>query len=144
MADFVFTQLLPIANHATGQVSTAARPLPANIVGAAIRIDCTTGNPATPFAGIPNPFNQPGMRIVIITAFSWDGGTTFPEQASTPALPSATGVWGDGPFASMAPVLYRGIPFNGSLGTRPTHYRAGWVVTGGPISFGVSIAEDFG
>lgn len=133
-----FIQLLPVANR-NSTISSGTRPVPGNtnLNGATIRIDCTTGTLSTPFTGFTDPFSGSSMSITISTAFSWDGGTTFPESASSTFIGESTGVWGK----TMAPLLTRGIPFNSALGGRPDHYMATLTLSNGPISFGVSLEE---
>lgn len=133
-----FTQLLPIANRNSG-LSSGTRPVPGNtqLNGATFRIDCTTGTLSAPFTGFTDPFSDPSMSITISTAFSWDGGTTFPESASATFTGQSTGVWGK----TMAPLLSRSLPFNAALGGRPDHYMATLTLSNGPITFGVSLEE---
>jgi hypothetical protein len=138
----VFVKLPGQAGNLTnksGNFDTGPRPIPAGVGGATLRIDCTTGNPATPFAGIANPFNDPADIIILTTFLSWDGGVTFPDSASTHANGSPTGIWGK---SDMAPMLSRSLPDPSELHPNPpTHYRGVVSIVGGPITCGFSIEE---
>lgn len=135
-----FTTLLPITDRNNGNLSSGSRALPGNINAAALRIDCTTGIIGTPFQGFTHPFNNSSMKITLVTAFSWDGGVTFPESASTSAVGVPSGLNFNGTRV-YAPMFSRGVPFDSTLGGRPTHYQATLTITGGPITFGASLEE---
>src|SRR5436305_3882827 len=135
-----WTQLAPHTSR-SATLNSGTRPVLVNLTDASLRIDCTTLDPANPFTGFSPAFSDPAMQITLTTAFSWDGGVTFPESASTPCNGSSTGLWGTAPKTTMAPTFGRGIPTNNALGGRPTHYRATLQIINGPIDFGLSLLE---
>lgn len=136
-----FVSISPITNKNGNNLKTGTQVVDPSLNGATLRVDCTTGNPATPFVGFSKPFNDPLMQISFQAEFSWDGGLTFPEQRGGFQNGSATGIWGIDPLTAtpvMAPNVTLRIPNNTTLGGRPTHYRGTVDVINGPITFGLS------
>ena len=123
-----FTQVLPIGNR-SGSVTSAGRVIPAAIAGATIRLDRDAGDRW-----------QAGQGVYIFIDVSFDGGTTWQRRLGSRF---------DGPLPEFAkngtdPFVVRvtlGVPQD-AAGTRATHFRAGWDVTGGPVRFGVSAEVD--
>lgn len=135
-----WTQLVPHAPRNNGTVSSGARALPTGFSSVTVRIDCQTGNAGALFTGFSPAFSNPSMSITFTTYFSWDGGVTFPENATAVIVGSPTG-WLDRLGDQISPTFFRGIPFNSALGGAPTHYKADLTVAGGPIDFGISLME---
>lgn len=137
-----FVQILSVSNHNGNNLKTGATVVDPSLAGATLRIDCTTGNPATPFTGFnPRPFNSTAMAISFLAEFSWDGGVTFPEQRGGTQNGSPTGIWAHDIHTGapiMAPNVSIEIPDQPVIG-RPTHYRGSIDVINGPITFGLSV-----
>lgn len=136
-------QLLPVSNQPNGSRTAGARTVPGNFVSAELDIDCTTGNPASPFAGFADPFSDPAMQIAFTIQWSWDGGTTFPSTSSATIHGQPTGIWATGAdgVPVMTPSFSTSLPRNTALGGTPNTYRASIAVAGGPISFGLTLKE---
>lgn len=138
---------LPVTNRANGTHSTPTRAVPAGFDFATVTIQCTSGNPASPFTGFPHPFSSPSMSITFGVQWSWDGGVTFPQSTEGTVTGQPTGVWGLARHTNapiMTPDVGLGIPEDTALGGFPTHYRAYMTVAGGPISFGLTVQETTG
>lgn len=133
------------ANRANGLVHTGPRTVPVGFVSATVTIQCTTGTPATPFAGFAHPFSSAAMSIEFGAEWSWDGGVTWPEASTGTQVGSPTGSWGTSRKTGlpiMAPEIDLGMPFNSALGGNPGTYRGGFRVAGGPITFGYTVTEN--
>lgn len=136
-------QLLPVGNQANGSRTTSTRSVPGNFVSAELNIDCTSGNPGSPFTGFATPFNSPSMVLTFSIAWSWDGGSSFPSVASATITGKATGIWATGAdgVPVMTPSFSASRPSNAALGGSPTSYRATLNLAGGPVSFGLTLKE---
>lgn len=142
MASNILFQAAP-ANHSNGLVHTGPRAVPAGFQSANITIQCTTGNPASPFTGFAHPFNSAAMSIEFGVEWSWDGGTTWSGIYSGTQQGSPTGIWGTDKQGNpiMVPNIGLSIPFDATLGGFPNTYRGGFLVSGGPITFGYTVTE---
>lgn len=135
---------VPVQTRANGLVHTGNRQIPANFAAAIFTVNCTTGNPAGPFTGFADPFSDPNMAIEFGAQWSWDGGATWTDMTTGTVQGSPTGTWGTDRHtgaAIMAPSVGIGLPFDATKGGSPTNYRAGMLVAGGPITFGVTVQE---
>jgi hypothetical protein len=137
---------LPVTNRANGPHSTPTRAVPVGFDYATVLIDCTSGNPASPFTGFAHPFSSAAMSVTFGIAWSWDG-VTFPQSTESTVTGQPTGVWGTDRHTGqpiMVPNVSLGMPSDSALGGAPTHYRAYMTVAGGPISFGLTVQETTG
>lgn len=125
-----FVEVVPIAEQ-SGTLVSQPRAVGA-LEGVTLRLDCL------PFAGKTSPFVDPAMQVMMITSFSWDGGSTFPDWGATLAFGNPNG-WGKG--GGQAPLFSREVPTNTVLGGRPNQYRAELSISAGPITLGASVEE---
>lgn len=145
-----WVQLAPHASRSNGTLTSGARTIPQGLTGVDVRIDCCTGT-ATPFTGFSPAFSQPTMTITLVTYFSWDGGASFPESASTSAVGTASGFTDRHGNPIVGPSFTRELPCNAVLagipdcntpGTgHPNFYKADLIIAGGPIDVGLSLRE---
>jgi hypothetical protein len=126
-----FVQALPVQAR-SGTLNTSTLAVPAGLQSVTVRID-------VPVAGQSNPFVLPAQQLLAEIRLSYDGGLTFPDATNSgrwngmPTWNGTDGGWGKG----GPPVV--GVGF--APGRYPTHFRAGYTVENGPISFGVSVEE---
>jgi hypothetical protein len=124
-----------------GTTVRPARTIPANFAAVAFQLNCTTGNPASPFAGFANPFNDPAMAITFGMRWSWDGGATFAMSTEGIQHGNPTGVWATDKHGNpvMTPDVRLGLP---SINNQPPNtYRAYATLSGGPVSTGLTVTE---
>jgi hypothetical protein len=124
-----------------GQFTGATRAVPAGFQVLTVTLNPTTGNPATPFQGIANPFNNPATVAVFGIKWSWDGGSTFPESVQRTESGSPTGQWAGAKGDTMSPWFALSIPFNTNLGGLPNAYQPYASLSGGPINSGLVVTE---
>jgi hypothetical protein len=137
-------ETLPVTNVPSGTVVASPRPVPVGFQEATIQINCTTGVPATPFAGFAHPFSNAVLSITFGCQWSWDGGATFHGSTQGTQFGSPTGIWATDKAGNpvMTPVISLALP---SLnGVHPNFYRPYGTVVGGPISFGLTVNETTG
>jgi len=137
---------VPVSNHGSGTITTAARSVPINFDSAEVDINCTTGNQAAPFTGFTHSFSDPSEQITFGIEWSWDGGSTFPASTQGTQSGNINGIWGINRQGNpvMTPVVVLGIPYDSNLGGAPGTYRAYMTVVSGPITFGLTVLETTG
>lgn len=125
-----FVQVLPVQSR-SGTANSPSSPVPPGLRSVTVRLD-------VPVTGQSNPFVLPTQQVYAEVRLSYDNGATFPDVNSgrwngLASWDGTSGGWGKGGPPIMA------IGF--SPDRYPTHYRAGYTVEAGPISFGVSVEE---
>jgi hypothetical protein len=120
-----FTSILPIQPR-SGSLTSAATPIPGNADGAKARLDRNAGDRWSA-----------GQSVYVFVDVSFDTGTTWARVVGSAF---------DGPLPQFAKdgvspfqaVVTCAVPTD-AQGTRANRFRAGYQVTGAPVTFGVSV-----
>lgn len=128
-------------NNGTVLRPASPRQVPNNFSSVIIQLQPTTGNPATPFQGIANPWSNPATTVTFGVKWSWDSGATFPESTESSLAGDTDGQWPSAKGTTMTPQVELGLPFNSNLGGKPNFYQGYATLVNGPIFTGIIISE---